>query len=49
MAGGAAEEFLAAHTVSVQELENPTGLDLLPKLDAEALTKAVACQLQTRN
>ncbi len=37
------------HTVSIRELENLTGLDLLPKLDAEALKRAVASGLWARN
>jgi hypothetical protein len=37
------------HTVSIRELENLTGLDLLPKLDAEALKRAVASELWPRN
>jgi endonuclease G len=44
-----ADAFLAGHTVSIREVEQLTGLDLLPKLDAEALKRAVASQLWPRN
>ena len=37
------------HTVSIREVEHLTELDLLPKLDSEALKKAVASQLWPRN
>jgi hypothetical protein len=42
-------QYLAAHTVSLKEIEHLTGLDLLPKLDAESLKKAVAWELWPRN
>jgi DNA/RNA endonuclease G (NUC1) len=45
----AADAYLAGHLVSISEVENLTGLDLLPKLDAEALKKAVASELWPRN
>ena len=45
----AADAYLAAHTVSLKEIEHLTGLDLLPKLDAESLKKAVASALWPRN
>jgi endonuclease G len=45
----AADAYLAAHTVSVKEIEHLTGIDLLPKLDAENLKKAVASALWPRN
>jgi len=44
-----ADAFLAGHTVSIREVEQLTGLDLLPKLDAEALKRAVASELWPRN
>jgi hypothetical protein len=37
------------HTVSLMEIEHLTGMDLLPKLDAERLKKAVASGLWPRN
>lgn len=45
----AADAFLAAHTVSVKEIEHLTGLDLLPTLDAEPLKREVARELWARN
>jgi DNA/RNA endonuclease G (NUC1) len=45
----AADAYLAVHTVSLKEIEHLTGLDLLPKLDAESLKKAVAGELWPRN
>ena len=45
----AADAYLAAHTVSLKEIEHLTGIDLLPKLDAESLKKAVASELWPRN
>ena len=45
----ATDAYLAAHTVSVKEIEHLTGIDLLPKLDAESLKKAVASELWPRN
>ena len=30
------DAYLAAHTVSLKEIEHLTGLDLLPKLDTES-------------
>jgi DNA/RNA endonuclease G (NUC1) len=47
--GKAADAYLAAHTVSLKEIEHLTGLDLLPKLDAESLKKAVASELWPKN
>ena len=47
--GKAADAYLAAHTVSLTEIEHLTGLDLLPKLDAESLKKAVASELWPKN
>jgi DNA/RNA endonuclease G (NUC1) len=44
----ASELLLEAYTVSIREIERLTGLDLLPKLDAEALKKAVASELWPR-
>ncbi len=38
-----------AHTVSLKEIEHLTGLELLPKLNAESLKKAVASELWPRN
>ena len=49
LAASAADAYLAAHTISIRELETLTGLDLLPKLDAEALKQAVASELWPRN
>ncbi len=45
----AAEAYLAAHTVSLRDLEQLTGLDLLPRLDRAALKEAVASELWPRN
>lgn len=45
----AADAHLAAHTVSMKEIEHLTGIDLLPKLDAESLKKAMASELWPRN
>jgi DNA/RNA endonuclease G (NUC1) len=45
----AADAFLTGHTVSVREVEHLTGLDLLPRLDAESLKRAVASELWPRN
>jgi len=45
----AADAYLAAHTVSLKEIEHLTGLDLFPKLDVESLKKAVASELWPRN
>jgi DNA/RNA endonuclease G (NUC1) len=45
----APDAYLAAHTVSLKEIEHLTGLDVLPKLDAESLKKAVASALWPRN
>ena len=45
----AADAYLTAHTVSLKEIEHLTGLDVLPKLDAESLKKAVASALWPRN
>ncbi len=44
-----ADTYLAAHTVSIREIENLTGLDLLPNLNADALKRAVASELWPRN
>jgi DNA/RNA endonuclease G (NUC1) len=45
----AAEAYLTAHTASLRELEQLTGVDLVPKLDVEALKKVVASELWPRN
>jgi endonuclease G len=45
----AADAYLAAHTVSLMEIEHLTGMDLLPNLNAESLKKAVASKLWPRN
>lgn len=45
----ASDAYLAAHTVSVKEIEHLTGLDLLPKLGAESMKKTVASELWPRN
>ena len=44
-----ADAYLAGHTASIREVENLTGLDLLPNLTAEAMKKAVASELWPRN
>jgi DNA/RNA endonuclease G (NUC1) len=44
-----ADTFLAAHTVSIREVETLTGIDLLPNLTTEALKRAVASELWRRN
>ena len=44
----AADAFLSRHTVSIREIENLNGLNLLPTLDAEALKRAVASELWPR-
>lgn len=49
ISGKDADAFLAGHTMSIREVEGLTGLDLLPKLDAEALKRAVASELWPRN
>jgi len=43
------ESYLAAHTVSIREVEHSTGLDLVPTLVAEALKKAVVSELWLKN
>jgi DNA/RNA endonuclease G (NUC1) len=45
----AADAFLVGHIMTIGEVEQLTGLDLLPKLDAESLKKAVASVLWPRN
>ena len=40
---------LQGHTVSLREIERLTGVDVLPKLDAEALKQAVASEVWPRN
>lgn len=45
----AADAYLAAHTVSVSEIQHLTGLELLPGLDAESLKQVVASELWPRN
>jgi DNA/RNA endonuclease G (NUC1) len=45
----AADAYLVLHIVSIRELENLTGLDLLPKLDEKSLKQAVASELWLRN
>lgn len=47
--GAAADAYLADHLVSLKDLERLTRLDLLPKLDLEALKHAVANELWPRN
>jgi DNA/RNA endonuclease G (NUC1) len=47
--GAATDAYLADHAVSVREIERQTTLDLLPKLDVEALKQAVASDLWPRN
>ena len=47
--GTAAEAYLAFHTASIRDIEHLTGLDLLPKLDAESLKRSVARELWLRN
>ena len=49
VSGQDADAFLAGHTVSIREVERLTGLNLLPKLDAEALRRTVASELWPRN
>jgi len=44
-----ADAFLAARLVSIREPERQAGLDLLPRLDAEALKQAVASELWPRS
>jgi hypothetical protein len=44
-----ADAYLAGHTTSIREVENLTGLDLLPNLNADDLKKAVASELWPRN
>jgi DNA/RNA endonuclease G (NUC1) len=44
-----ADMFLSAHTASIREVENLTGLDLLPNLTAEGLNRAVVSELWPRN
>lgn len=45
----ASDRLLEAHLVSIQEIERQTGLDLLPRLNREALKRAVASELWPRN
>jgi endonuclease G, mitochondrial len=45
----ASDLLLEAHLVSIREIEHLTGLDLLPRLDAEALKEAVATELWPRD
>ena len=40
---------LTGHIGSISEVENLTGVDLLPKLDGEALKRAVASELWPRD
>lgn len=49
LAASAADAYLAAHFVSLRELETPTGIDLLLKVDAEALKRAMASELWPRS
>lgn len=44
-----ADTFLTGKLVSIREIERQAGLDLLPRLDAEALKRAVASDLWPRN
>jgi DNA/RNA endonuclease G (NUC1) len=45
----ASDLLLEGHLVSVREIERLTGLDLLPKLERDALKRAVASELWARN
>ncbi len=45
----AADAYLSGHLVSIREVEHETGLDLLPKFDAEALKRAAASEVWPRN
>jgi hypothetical protein len=52
--GSAADAYLTGHLVSISEVENLTSMDralphLLPKLDREALKRAVESELWPRN
>ncbi len=47
--GASADAFLVGHTVSIRELEGLTGVNLLPKLNGEALKRAAASELWPRN
>ncbi len=47
--GSVADAYLIGHIASISEVENLTGVDLLPKLDGEALKRAVASELWPRN
>ncbi len=49
MRAGGADPYPVGHTVSIREPGDPTGRDLLPKLDADSLKKAVASELWPRN
>jgi DNA/RNA endonuclease G (NUC1) len=44
-----ADVYLAGHTASIREVENLTGVDLLPNVTADALKRAVASELWPRN
>ena len=45
----AVDAYLVGHLVSISEIENLTGVDLLPNLDGEALKRVVASELWPRN
>jgi hypothetical protein len=47
--GSAANAYLAGHTGSISEIENLTGVHLLPKFDGDSLKRAVASELWPRN
>jgi DNA/RNA endonuclease G (NUC1) len=44
-----ADAYLAGHTASIREIENLTGIGLLPNLSADDLKEAVASELWPRN
>jgi endonuclease G len=46
---GAADAYLAAHAVSIHEVEHLTGLQILSHMDAESLKRSVASELWPRN
>lgn len=45
----ASDRLQETHLVSIREIEQLTGLDLLPHLDRAALKEAVASELWSRN
>lgn len=44
-----ADAYIATHTLSSREPETLIGIDLLPRLDAEALKQAVASEVWVRS